>query len=73
MHCHGKVILGFFDLDVVDFFNPGKMTQEEIGEVMGLSRKTVGKKLVRLENRLSNLSQFQNHLPSAKKGAFHVR
>jgi RNA polymerase sigma-70 factor, ECF subfamily len=49
------------------------MTQEEIGEVMGLSRKTVGKKLTRLENRLSSLSQFQDHLPSAKKGASHVR
>ncbi|MBN2715228.1 MAG: sigma-70 family RNA polymerase sigma factor [Deltaproteobacteria bacterium] len=32
------------------------MTQEEIGEVMGLSRKTIGKKLARLDKKLAGFS-----------------
>lgn len=33
-----------------------EMTQEEIGEVMGLSRKTIGKKLARLDKKLAGVS-----------------
>ena len=37
-----------------------EMTQEEIGEVMGLSRKTIGKKLARLEKTLTSYSHIQS-------------
>jgi hypothetical protein len=46
MHCHGKIILGSFSLDVVDFFyprendsgkmTPGKMTRKNDSERLGL-------------------------------------